>query len=290
MKSFSTCLWFDSEGLPAAEFYTSLFRDSSIEIVNPYPETGHDIHGGTAGKVMVVYYKLMGQEFLNLNGGPIFTHSQSYSNFVSLKNEVELDKIWNAFQPNGEVRMPLKAYEWSPKYGWVKDRFGVEWQLMLDPEGTEGIFPAMLFTDKMYGKGEAAINYYTRLFPNSSIENMYRNPQDNTVMYASFKLFGKNFVLMEGPGEHASKFSEAFSITVPCKDQAEIDFYWNEMTKNGGEESQCGWLKDKFGLSWQIVPEGVERIMSGKNKEAAMAAMLQMKKFDIAALEKAAQA
>lgn len=290
MKTFSTCLWFDKDGLSAAEFYVSLFRNSKIEIVTNYGETGQEITGGAPGSVMVVYYKLMDSEFLNLNGGPHFQHTSAYSNFVSLKNASEVEKLWKALSQNGEVRMELNKYDWSEKYGWIKDRYGIEWQLMFDPEGEEGIFPAMLFTNEMYGKGEVAINYYTGLFPYSQIETIYRNPEDNKIMYASFKLNNKRFVLMEGPGEHGNAgFNESFSMTVACKDQNEIDYYWNEMTKNGGAESQCGWLKDKFGLSWQIVPEGIERMMNGKNKEKAMAAMLQMKKFDIAKLTAAAQ-
>lgn len=289
MKPLYSCLWFDHAGQDAAEFYVSLFKNSKMHTIERYTETGQEITGGEPGKVMVVNYTLMGQQFLNLNGGPIFQHTQSFSNFVSLNSSEEIDKLWNALSQKGEVRMPLQKYDWSEKYGWVKDRFGVEWQLMLDAQGTERICPAFLFTDKMFGKGEAAINYWTGLFPNSKIENIFRDENTKTVMYCDFKLNDKPFVLMEGPGEHNTAFNESYSITVPCKDQKEIDFFWNEMTKNGGQESQCGWLKDKFGVSWQIVPEDMERIMGAGNKEAAMGAMLEMKKLDIAKLMKAAE-
>lgn len=287
MKTLSSCLWFDKAGLPAAEFYISLFKNSKIVNVSRYGEVGQEITGGIPGEVMVVNYMLMGSEFMNLNGGPDFKHTQAFSNFVSLKNEADIERIWKALSPESTVRMALDKYDWSAKYGWIKDRFGIEWQLMFDPEGHEGIFPAFLFTDKLFGQGEAAINYYTGLFPHSKITSMYRDEKTNTVMYASFKLNDKTFVLMEGPGDHSSSFSEAYSITVPCKDQKEIDFYWNEMTKNGGIESQCGWLKDKFGVSWQIQPEMIDEIMTGKNSDKAFAAMLQMKKMDLEKLKAA---
>jgi predicted 3-demethylubiquinone-9 3-methyltransferase (glyoxalase superfamily) len=104
-----------------------------------------------------------------------------------------------------------------------------------------------------------------------------------TVLTASFQLFGQDFTALNGGPQF--KFSEAISFMVECEDQAEIDYYWEALTTNGGEESVCGWLKDKYGLSWQIIPKGMDELISNPK---AMAAMMQMKKIDIEALKRAA--
>ena len=104
-----------------------------------------------------------------------------------------------------------------------------------------------------------------------------------------WRQIGQQFTALNGGP--LFKFSEAFSFVVSCENQQEIDYYWNKLTSNGGRESQCGWLKDKFGFSWQIVPTALGKLMSGDPKKAnrVMQALLQMKKLDIAALEEAAE-
>jgi predicted 3-demethylubiquinone-9 3-methyltransferase (glyoxalase superfamily) len=143
--------------------------------------------------------------------------------------------------------------------------------------------------------GEDAANFYTSIFPNSKIQHIARygssGPRpEGTIMTVSFELDGQEFLALNGGPQF--EFSEAISFQVSCKNQDEVDKYWNELSE-GGEEGPCGWLKDKFGLSWQIVPTALPELLSNPDKEKAqrvMAAMLEMKKIEIDELERAAAA
>ncbi len=146
-------------------------------------------------------------------------------------------------------------------------------------------------------EAEEAANFYTSVFRNSKIVSASRYDEASakaagrpagSVLTISFELDGREFMALNGGP--IFKFNESISLVVNCKDQEEVDYYWNKLTENGGKESMCGWLKDKFGLSWQIVPEIVGKLLSDGDKEKsgrAMKALLQMKKLDIAALKKA---
>jgi predicted 3-demethylubiquinone-9 3-methyltransferase (glyoxalase superfamily) len=143
-------------------------------------------------------------------------------------------------------------------------------------------------------EAEEAAKFYTSLFKNSRILNVDRfqntgPAEDMTVTVVTFELDGLQFQAMNAGPEF--KFNESFSMLVDCEDQAEVDRLWTALTANGGEESMCGWLKDKYGLSWQIVPRRLNELLADPNKEKAgraMKAMLHMQKLDVAALEAAA--
>jgi predicted 3-demethylubiquinone-9 3-methyltransferase (glyoxalase superfamily) len=143
-------------------------------------------------------------------------------------------------------------------------------------------------------QAEEAVKFYASIFPNSKILNMARygdagpGPK-GSVMTVEFELDGQRMIALNGGP--VFKFTEAISLVVDCNSQEEVDHYWNKLLQ-GGEESQCGWLKDKYGLSWQIVPTALGKLLSGpdaKKAKRVMEAMLKMKKIDIAALEAAAQ-
>lgn len=146
-------------------------------------------------------------------------------------------------------------------------------------------------------QAEEAVNFYTSLFKDSKILNMARYDQDSaqasgqpqgSVMTVTFQIEGQNYLALNGGPTF--KFTEAVSFIVNCETQAEVDRLWNALTAHGGEESQCGWLKDKFGLSWQIVPTALEELMTRGTPAQAqrvMQAMLQMKKLDVAKLQQA---
>ncbi|WP_149241783.1 VOC family protein [Dyadobacter sp. 32] len=137
------------------------------------------------------------------------------------------------------------------------------------------IYPCLWFD----GNAKAAAEFYCSIFKNSKIV-------DDTPMVVTFELNGYKVIGLNG-GPHF-KFNEAVSLVVNCKDQEEIDYYWEKLTADGGQESMCGWLKDKFGFSWQIVPGSIARIMTNpENGQRAMAALLKMRKLDIATLENA---
>ena len=141
--------------------------------------------------------------------------------------------------------------------------------------------------------GEEAAKFYTAVFPNSQITHVSRYGEAGprpagTVMTVSFELDGKPFLALNGGPEFS--FSEAISFQVDCKSQQEVDHYWSTLSE-GGEEGPCGWLKDRFGLSWQIVPRRLTELLTdpdGEKAQRVMACMLQMKKIEIAELEAAA--
>ncbi len=142
-------------------------------------------------------------------------------------------------------------------------------------------------------EAEEAMNFYLSVFPDSKVLSVSRYPEGSPgpageVMVASFELGGQEFQALNGGPQF--KFTEAISLMVNCETQAEVDNYWEKLTANGGEESMCGWLKDKYGLSWQIVPTALGKLMSDPDPEKSqrvMQAMLGMKKLDIAALQRA---
>ena len=272
------CLWFDGKAKEAADFYTSVFDHSKILSENP----------------VVVMFELEDIRFMALNGGPMFKINPSISFFVYCKTEEEIDKMWKQLSDGGSVLMELNKYPWNDKYGWCQDKYGVNWQLMLHDPAGQKIVPSFMFTQDQSGRAEEAINFYTSIFDNSKIEfiSRYENGEGDVeghVKHARFILNGQVFVAMESSGPHQFKFNEAVSIVVPCDDQEEIDYYWNKLTE-GGKESQCGWLKDKFGVSWQIVPARLGKLMSSPEKsKKVMEVVMRSIKFNIKELEEAGE-
>lgn len=272
-NSIHPCIWFDGNAKDAATFYCSIFPNSKITVDTP----------------MVVNFELMGKKMMGLNGGPMFKINPSISLFVNCSSVEQTDEIYNRLAEGGEPLMAIGKYDWSERYGWIKDKYGLTWQIMLSAE--ERICPSLLFTGEKFGKAEAAIKLYTSVFDNSSIDVLQQYPEGSPfagkVLFSECKLNGYNLIAMDGPGEHAFVFNEALSFVVECKDQEEIDYYWNTFTERG-QESQCGWLKDEFGISWQIIPASLGKLMSDPERGArAMQELMKMKKLDIAKLENA---
>jgi len=267
------CIWFDGNAKEASTFYCTVFSDSKITVDTP----------------MVVNFELWGKKFMGLNGGPMFKINPSISLFVNCKTAEQTSEIYNRLAEGGEPLMALGKYDWSESYGWIKDKYGLTWQIMLG--GEEKISPSLLFTGDKFGKAEAAIKFYTSVFDNSSIDVLQHysseTPFAGKVLFSECKLSGYNLIAMDGPGEHAFTFNEAVSFVVECNNQEEIDYYWNTFTERG-QESMCGWLKDEFGISWQIIPASIGKLMSDPERGArVMQEVMKMKKLDIAKLEQA---
>ncbi|HEV7332146.1 MAG TPA: VOC family protein [Flavisolibacter sp.] len=273
------CLWLNGNAKEAAAFYCSVFPNSSITDDTP----------------MVVTFTSAGQKFMLLNGGPEFKPNPSLSFFVVCETKEEVDAAWRKLADDGNVLMPLDAYPWSSRYGWVQDRFGFSWQLSygkLEDVGQK-FTPTLMFTGDNAGKAEEAIQFYTSVFTPSSVTGILRyganeGDTEGRVKHAQFTLNGSVLMAMDSSFAHGFSFNEAVSLVVECGNQQEIDFFWNALTE-GGAESMCGWLKDRYGLSWQIVPEVLKDLMNDPEKAPKVVeAFLKMKKFDIAALENAA--
>jgi len=285
------CLWFESQAEEAVNFYTSLFANSKMRNISRYGKEGYEIHGQKEGTVLTVGFQLYGQKFSALNGGPLFKFNPSVSFYVNGETAEEVEFLWKNLSEGGSVMMPLDKYEWSEKYGWLSDRYGLSWQIGLGkPEDTgQKISPAFMFMGQQHSQAEEAVHFYTSVFPNSGISGILKfvegeNEIAGTVKHAQFRLQGQTFMIMGNSMTHDFTFNEAISFQVFCDTQEEIDFYWNTLTK-GGSESNCGWLKDKFGISWQIIPSVLEELMSNPATSGkVMKAFLQMKKFDIATL------
>jgi predicted 3-demethylubiquinone-9 3-methyltransferase (glyoxalase superfamily) len=283
-------LWFDKEAKEAATLYASIFPDSKVESVST-------IEGSPSGPTDIVSFRLAGQAFQAISSGPYFRFTPAISFMVYCPSPEEVDRLWGALSPGGSALMELGSYPFSERYGWLQDRFGLSWQLiwMKDSPGSLRIAPSLLFTNAVLGRAEEAMKFYAALIPDSELGFASRYGAgeapglEGLLNYASLRLGGTPFVVMDGPGDHSFAFNEALSFMLYCEDQAEIDRYWAALSAFP-EAEQCGWLKDRFGLSWQIVPTAMDEMMAKGSKEQidrVTQAFLKMKKFDLAELERA---
>jgi predicted 3-demethylubiquinone-9 3-methyltransferase (glyoxalase superfamily) len=286
MQKIVPFMWFDNQAEEAAQFYTSLFDDSRIVDSARYGEAGP----GSEGTVMSVTFELAGQKFMGLNGGPEFTFSPAISFFVNCDTQQEIDRLWKTLRCDGKVYMELDKYPFSESFAWVEDKFGVSWQLNLSSR-LQKIVPFLTYVGGQEGSAERAMNEYASLFANSGITSIARygasgNGYEGTVSHAAFTLAGEEFMAMDTTPEHDFAFTPALSFYVNCEDQAEVDRLWESLSE-GGEKGACGWLQDRYGVSWQIVPTVLGRLLQDQDREKATRvtkAMLQMKKLDIRGL------
>lgn len=258
-----------------------------------YGKEGYEIHGMPEGTVLTVEFSVDGFELLALNGGPHFTPNPSISFMVNCTDKAEVDALWEKLSEGGKALMPLDSYPFSERYGWIEDKFGVSWQIIYTTTPpTQKIFPSLLFVGDVCGKAKEAMELYTSVFPNSRVGTIAPYPagmepdQEGTVMFGDFTLFGEAFAAMDSAREHAFAFSEGISLIVYVETQEELDTYWHALSAVPAAE-QCGWLKDKFGVSWQVAPRILDDYIADPDPIKAgrvMQAMLQMKKLDIAAL------
>jgi predicted 3-demethylubiquinone-9 3-methyltransferase (glyoxalase superfamily) len=296
-------LWFDRHAVEAVELYCSLFPESRIISRNVIKDT-------PSGDCDLLSFELWGQRFEAINGGPQIQLNPSLSMMVNFDPlffqeqkdpeaaaRNELNKLWNQLSRGGESLMELGEYDFSTLYGWLKDRYGMSWQLILtDPGGDPRppIMPSMLFVGDNCGKAEEAGSFYRTLFSSSAEGLLVKYPagleteKEGTVMFSDFKLGETWMTASDSAYDHQFQFNEALSFIIFCKDQDEIDYYWNKLSAVP-EAEQCGWLKDKYGVSWQIVPENLNQLMeegSDRQKQAVTKAFLKMKKFNIAEIHR----
>lgn len=312
MQKITPSLWFGMNCEEAVNFYTSVFPNSRIVSIKRYPEgLSEGPIAGMNGKILIAIFELDGYRFQALDGGPYFKFTPAISFMVNFDPSrdsnaaADLDAMWNKLSEGGTVRMEKQEYPFSRMYGWVEDRFGVNWQLILtNPEGEprSNIVPSLMFTKDVTGKAEEAANFYVSLFKNSpsnssgqaKMGTIAKYPAgmpggvEGGVMFEDFMLEGEWLSAMDAGPEHDFKFNEAVSFSVETADQAETDFFFEKLSAVT-ESEQCGWLKDTYGVSWQIIPKRMGELLSSSDTEKsnrALQAMLQMKKIDIAALEK----
>jgi predicted 3-demethylubiquinone-9 3-methyltransferase (glyoxalase superfamily) len=272
-ENITPCLWYNGQAKEAATLYCSVFTDAKI----------------TAQSPIVTAINVSGHSITLLDGGPMYKPNPSISFFYICETEDELNKIWNAFSKEGIVLMPLDKYPWSEKYGWINDKFGISWQIALGKLSDVGqkITPCLMFTGKQYGRADEAIAHYSAIFKNVKVDGILRYganelpDQEGKVKHAQFALNDQKFMIMESAAPHNFTFTEGISLTIHCETQKEIDYYWERLTESGAE-SMCGWLKDKFGVSWQIIPTVLNKIMSDPARAGKAAqAFMAMRKLNI---------
>ncbi len=289
-------LWFDRQAEEAADFYASIFNNSQVGNITRASKAGFETHGLPEGTVMTIEFEVEGHSFIGINGGPLFKFNPSRSFLVASDTKEEVDALWAKLSEGGTALMGLDAYPFSERYGWLQDRYGLSWQVMFvrDRQIKQKITPTLMFVSGQCGNAEAAVKFYTSVFHNAKTGDIMRYgkgqqpDKEGTIAHAAFTLEGQEFAAMDSAREHDFNFNEAISLMVECKSQEEIDYYWEKLTTEGGQESICGWLKDRFGVSWQVAPTVLNDMLRDQDKEKverAGNAFLKMKKFDIAELK-----
>lgn len=290
MQKITSHLWFDKEAVEAAKFYTTVFKDSKIKNTT-------QLHNTPSGSVDLLTIELLGQDFMLISAGPLFKFTPAVSFLVACTTKEEVDALWEKLSKGGSALMELGEYPFSEKYGWIQDKYGLSWQLMFmgDRPLTQKITPTLMFVGEQCGKAEEAINFYASIFKNSKVGDIMRYTQGEepdtagTIKHAAFTLEGQEFAAMDSAWTHEFSFNEAISFIVNCETQEEIDYYWQKLSADPSAE-QCGWLKDKYGFSWQVVPTLMEDMLKDKDEQKiarVTEVFLKMKKFDIAELKKA---
>jgi predicted 3-demethylubiquinone-9 3-methyltransferase (glyoxalase superfamily) len=295
MQKITPNLWFNGNAKEAVDFYVSVFPKSKILSTEYYPKSTEDglapFQKKLAGQVLTIEFELNGVSFVAINAGSEFKPNPSISFFVNFDPSKDttanesLDKLWNELMDGGKILMPLQEYPFSKHYGWVEDRFGVSWQLILtNPEGEVRPFivPSLMFVGENAGKAEEATDFYFSVFKDSQRGILARYPEGSgvdagTLMYTDFRLEKTWLAAMDSAEDHKFQFTEGVSLSISCEDQEEIDYFWKKLS-TVSEAEQCGWCKDKYGVSWQVVPKDIGELMKKPN---AFSTMMQQKKIVI---------
>lgn len=290
MQKITPHLWYDHEAKEAAEFYVSAFPGSRITNTSV-------LHDTPSGDTDIVTFELQGMEFQAISAGPFFKFNPSISFFVNCKTKAEVDALWEKLSQGGAELMELGEYPFSERYGWLQDKFGLSWQINYrsGTSTSQPISPVFLFVGNVCGRAEEAIKFWTSVFPRSKIEVLLHYgkeeapEKEGNLKYSSFSLFDQAFGAMDSSLDHQFAFNEAISFIVNCENQDEIDDYWDQLSAMPDSE-QCGWLKDKFGVSWQIVPVEMKEMLGSGDQEKinrVTQVFLPMKKLDLAKLREA---
>lgn len=291
-------LWFDRVAEDAANYYVSVFRNSHVGRLTRASRAGFEIHGLSEGTVMTIEFQVEGFHFIAINGGPLFKFTPAISFLVACQTRKEVDYIWKKISDGGSALMELGEYPFSARYGWMQDRYGLSWQVMFmgDLQMRQRITPTLMFVGEQYGKAEEAIKFYTADFHNTQAGEVIRYSKgeepdrEGTIKHAEFILEGQGFAAMDSAREHDFGFNEAISLMVGCDTQQEIDYYWDILRAEGGQAGVCGWLKDRFGVSWQVAPLSLSEMLRDRDEakvERVTNAFLKMNKFNLAELKRA---
>lgn len=233
-------LWFNDNAVEAVAFYCSLFENSRLQRQYAIKDT-------PSGDCDLLAFELNGQAFSAISAGPYYQLNESVSIMVTCSSRAEVLRLYQAFMKKGDFLMPLQEYAFNPYYAWVRDTFGVTWQLLLD-ENQESFYQfdfCLLFASKNCGKASEALDFYVALF-DTSIESiaLYQEGEAHDarakVSYASLNLGSNRLVLMDHAYTGDKLFNEAFSFMILCDSQEEIDLYWQTYQQRQRQNNVAG--------------------------------------------------
>lgn len=287
-------LWCAGDPDQMVSLYERAFEDVRRRSTSHYPTEGLlDFQKDMAGAILTIEFSVFDYVFVLVNGGPAFTPNPSVSFMVRFSDEHFLDPeealraAWDVLIDGGKALMPLGTEDLGSLFGWVEDKFGISWQLMLedDPENEVAaerprVHPALLFGAPAFGKAAVARERYLEVFPHSRIGITAQSPADGSLAFGDAQ-FGDDWLAFQDAEQAPFAFNEAVSFIINCTDQQEIDYFWEALSRVP-ESEQCGWCKDEFGVSWQVTPLDMEDLTSSPD---AYAAMMGMKKIDLNVLK-----
>lgn len=287
-------IWFNQNAAEAAAYYAEIFPGGRVTGTQYYPTQGlPDFQAEMAGKVLTVDFEVGGSRIIGINAGPEFPVNPSISFMLNFDPSMDpqardhLDELWEKLADGGQVLMPLTDYPFSPRYGWVADRYGVTWQLILtNPEGEPRPFviPSLMFGQAAQNKAGEALEFYAEVFAGQvGMTAPYPTATGpaaaGSLMFGEVELFGQWLTAMDSAVEQDFSFTCGVSLMVLCADQAELDRYWERLSAVP-EAEICGWCADRFGVSWQLVPADLDALMA---KPGAYEKLMAMTKIDIGA-------
>ena len=248
----NACFWFNDKASDAFTIYSEALPGAEVTLDNGF-----------------LLELTMGDSVLaGMNGGPTYRPNKTISVFVELPTPTAVEQAYELLTDGGgEVYMELAENAWSPAYAWIADRWGVNWQLMCIDNCTPTLSPALLFTGKQAGRAAEAMRFWGKIFAPSEVLTIAHYPPDaepdaGNIMHAQQRIGDGKFVFCDSSAKHDAAFTPGASLVVSCDTQAEIDRYWKTLSANGGQQGRCGWLTDRFGVSWQIIPRELAGWMS----------------------------
>jgi len=281
-------LWFEKDIKDIFDFYASVFHDSKII-------SSTTIHNTPSGDCDFMTVSLEGRNFMFIGGGKAdFSINESISFIIASNSLEEVDYYYNKLS-SGKFKVPLDKYHFSEKYAWFFDKYGVSWQVihLKDVPIIDKITPCLYFADMSPEKdARKALEFYKEVFKVEddpfiiTFGDHFPDASDK-IAHSDINLLGRSFSLCDACVTDPVPFNEAISLLINCETQEEIDYYWDKL---GETQQQCGWVKDKFNVSWQINPIKLDEMMTNgteEQKDRVVQAFLKMKKFDIEELEKA---
>ncbi|MGQ7661038.1 VOC family protein [Streptococcus suis] len=280
-------LWYDTEAKEAVAFYVDLFG-GKIDWTYTITDT-------PSGDSDLIQFQLGDMTLAAISAGPYFKLNESMSLMVNVASKDEVTRLYQALSEGGRVLMPLGEYPFSPYYVWLEDRFGLSWQLSYAPDldKPHQFDICLLFSQEQVGLAQPMLDYYKDKLPQASVGQLSYYGEGEAAVeaaklnYAELLVAGQKLIVMDhGYGGEAS-FNEAFSLMVYVDSQDELNFYY-DLLSAVPEAEMCGWVKDQFGISWQIVPRILMEAYDTASPETVKAvndAVLTMKRLDFATIQ-----